>query len=87
MAWLAVNKDGTEAVYDYELERLIGLATKNSNQLITYNDMGKSDFWTMKKPNGDFTFGKFQNRIILPKGSIQKLIGRNLTWDDEPVSL
>lgn len=25
--------------------------------------------------------------IALPKGSIFKLIGRELTWDDEPVSL
>lgn len=25
--------------------------------------------------------------IELPKGSIKKLIGRTLTWDDEPVEL
>ena len=25
--------------------------------------------------------------IELPKGSIKKLIGRELTWDDEPVEL
>lgn len=25
--------------------------------------------------------------IELPKGSIKKLIGRGLTWDDEPVEL
>ena len=25
--------------------------------------------------------------MILPKGSIYKLIGRELTWDDEPVEL
>lgn len=25
--------------------------------------------------------------IKLPKGSIKKLIGRNLTWEDEPVEL
>jgi hypothetical protein len=23
--------------------------------------------------------------IIMPKGSIKRLIGRELTWDDEPV--
>lgn len=27
------------------------------------------------------------NRINLPKGSIAKLIGRELTWSDEPVEL
>lgn len=25
--------------------------------------------------------------VNLPKGSIKKLIGRELTWDDEPVEL
>ena len=25
--------------------------------------------------------------IVLPKGSIKKLIGRELTWEDEPVEL
>jgi len=25
--------------------------------------------------------------VILPKGSIEKLIGRKLTWEDEPVEL
>ncbi len=27
------------------------------------------------------------NVVDLPKGSIQKLIGRELTWDDDPVEL
>lgn len=25
--------------------------------------------------------------IVLPKGSIKKLIGRDLTWEDEPVKI
>ena len=25
--------------------------------------------------------------VVIPKGSIKKLIGRDLTWDDEPVEL
>ena len=27
------------------------------------------------------------NGIFLPKGSVEKLIGRELTWDDEPVEI
>ena len=27
------------------------------------------------------------SEIALPKGSIKKLIGRDLTWEDEPVEL
>lgn len=29
----------------------------------------------------------FGNRIFLPQGSIEKLIGRSLTWNDNPVEL
>lgn len=33
----------------------------------------------------EWNFGGSYN--IIPKGSIQKLIGRSLTWNDEPVEL
>lgn len=29
----------------------------------------------------------YDTEIPLPKGSIKKLIGRDLTWEDEPVEL
>jgi hypothetical protein len=29
----------------------------------------------------------FAQCVYLPKGSIEKLIGRELTWDDEPVEI
>ena len=29
----------------------------------------------------------YVNKITLPKGSIEKLIGKKLTWEDEPVEL
>lgn len=29
----------------------------------------------------------WHNAVKLPKGSIKKLIGRELTWNDEPVEL
>lgn len=31
--------------------------------------------------------GTYSSFICLPKGSIKKLIGRELTWDDEPVEI
>ena len=37
------------------------------------------------------TFYEYENRVYdyveLPKGSIKKLIGRELSWNDEPVEL
>ena len=32
-------------------------------------------------------YGDVEMSIELPKGSIEKLIGRTLTWNDEPVEL
>ena len=39
----------------------------------------ESDYWRCE--------GELDSMIELPKGSIRKLIGRELTWEDEPVEL
>lgn len=58
-------------------------------------------YWLAVDKNGDeFIYGEKPRRDIfdtiwsssldwieLPKGSIEKLIGRVLTWEDEPVEL
>ena len=57
MAWLAVEKDGTEVIcacFPYK----------------------KGDYWDC-----------LGGIIELPQGTIKKLIGRELTWNDEPVEL
>ena len=59
MAWVAVDKDGYEAIYLYKPDR--GNECWNPNCVIAF-------------------FG-------LPKGSIKKLIGKDLDWNDEPVEL
>lgn len=40
-------------------------------------------YWVIKWEYKDID----DHSIELPKGSIKKLIGRELTWDDEPVEL
>ena len=39
------------------------------------------DFWVDANEDSEDT------QISLPKSSIKKLIGRNLTWEDDPVKL
>jgi hypothetical protein len=42
------------------------------------------------EPNMDYTMwdrGGFIDAVILPKGTIKKLIGKDLTWKDEPVKI
>lgn len=59
MAWVAVDKNGDEVIFEFEPYRW------------------KDVFWTKD----------FGDDIYLPKGSIKKLIGRDLDWSDEPVEL
>lgn len=42
------------------------------------------DFWYDKMEDGGVFY---DTEIPLPKGSIKKLIGRELSWEDEPVEL
>lgn len=57
MAWLAVDKNGSEFIYDEFPKR-------------------DEEVWDTK-----FSY------IPLPQGSIKKLIGRDLIWEDEPVEI
>lgn len=61
MAWLCVDKDGTEVVFNKKPVRDTG-------------------YWK-------FSTYDYNHYVCLPKGSIKKLIGRELTWNDEPVEL
>ena len=65
MAWVAVDKDGSEFIYEDKPERYIAC-------------------WRIWRR--EFT-GETMNHVFLPKGSIKKLIGKELSWSDEPVEL
>lgn len=84
MAWLAVDKDGSEKISSSTLCRLSEVARcKNILNIFTKNGRKK---WINIWSTFDDKVFSFDG-IILPKGSIQKLIGRSLTWEDEPVEL
>ena len=63
MAWVAVDKDGTEHIF---------------------NDIPKRGYCVFRSIN---KYRADIKRILLPKGSIKKLIGRELTWENNPVEL
>lgn len=60
MAWVAVDKDGSESIYG--------------------NKPYREDIWWIMD-------NEYDPMVYLPQGTIKKLIGRELTWDDEPVEL
>lgn len=58
---------------------------RNGDEYIYANEPSRrGSFWD-DKVYCDYV--EFSTDIKLPKGSIKKLIGRNLTWEDEPVKI
>jgi len=73
MAWVAVDKDETEKVFTHKPEREIALHS----------------YWIAPTCK-EFLFAtKYENVsfIIIPEGSIEKLTGYKLTWEDNPIEL
>lgn len=68
MAWLAVNKDGTEII---------------SNENLRKDFVSKRWFSYRYYADGKY----YPSYVEMPKGSIEKLIGRKLVWKDKPVEL
>ena len=69
MAWLAVNKEYAECIFDNKPERH------------EYYHYWEDIAYTER--DDDF----YNTCIELPQGTIKKLIGRELTWEDEPVEI
>ena len=89
MAWLCVDKDGSEKIFNCEPNRGQNqpdidksIAEKELDDDVWYStcfDVDKDGF-LLFDADLDCTAG-----VDLPKGTIEKLIGRKLTWEDEPV--
>ena len=56
-------------------------------KICSYNDTQmRDDHWIEKPHKEDMgKWGAYPQWAYLPKGTIKKLIGRELTWEDEPV--
>lgn len=72
MAWLAVNSWGCEEMFHNCPERI-------ENRYWQDNIV----YWEI----GEHTTCADDYSIELPKGTIKKLIGRELKWEDEPVKI
>lgn len=91
MAFLAVDKDGTEKIFGsvpYRRNWVQSVAfdivtARTVRRAYTKNQFNKwSAHWS-----SDSDDPLPEGCIVLPKGSIEKLIGRKLTWKDNYVEL
>lgn len=69
--WLAVNKNGVEKCFHNKPKRY----ETYWEDVETYNEIR-----AVTTSASDYS-------MVLPKGSIEKLIGRKLTWENKPVEL
>ena len=62
---------------------------KEVRKVISFNDtVLEYDHWIeYHDPRTTPNTGYMPSWIYLPKGSIEKLLGRKLTWEDEPVKI
>lgn len=60
---------------------------KERRKICSYNDTQmKDDHWIEMPDEHDMgKWGSYPTWSYLPKGTIKKLIGKDLTWEDEPV--
>lgn len=77
MSQVAVNKDGTEVIGEY-------LIRGTNSWIYPVEKLSYKDWF-------DFSAGTEWTEedlsIKLPKGSIKKLTGKDITWDNEPIEL
>lgn len=85
MVCVGVNKDGTEVICERELTRFIPGDQKTHEVCSIKVLFNNKPCWIKVDPSECGTYGLIVNALILPKGSIKRLIGRELTWDDECV--
>ena len=88
MAWLAVDKDGTEKVFNVQPFR--GNTQKDKDHVWgTYAGEDYNKWYAQHDEREDDTGYAYYRgySVELPNGSIFKLIGRELSWNDEPVEI
>ena len=85
MAWVAVQPSGIEMIYEFEPHKIKKEITRYDPTSLEQDYHGHFVGYV---GTGKFTYNySYANGIRLPKGSIKKLIGRDLDWNDEPVEL
>ena len=88
MAWLAVDKDGTEKIFSVKPFR----GNTQEDESHVWGTYVGENYWRWYPQhdgrNEDTGYAYYKGHFIeLPVGTISTLIGRKLSWTDEPVEL
>ena len=89
--WICVNAYGSEQMRDRKPKRFFGTENEKRSERICYDDINKKNIWISDYDyilDDDFPkSGVLTMTINLPKGTIEKILGYKLTWNDDAVQL
>lgn len=83
--YVGTNSDGTEIISKQKLKRYIDYET-NKKDVLSYNDTQQPPHWILDyegkeiAKTGDAPINVY---LTLPKGSIKKMFGIEMSWEDE----
>ena len=83
--YVGVNSDGSEIISKQKLKRYIDYKT-NENDVLSFEDTRQPPHWMLDYTGikvawkGEIPVNKY---LTLPSGSIYRMFGISLTWDDE----
>ena len=90
MALVAVCKNGREVIGD----NLVRGYYTNKNSLILDGDYFNNSYSSNKDKYTDWVYpyynpdeGVEDVAVVLPNGTIEKIIGHKMSWEDEPIEL
>lgn len=86
MCYVFVDKDGTEKISNTEPIRRKWIRSVWWQSTRVFYKKNQRNKWADAFSTDENDAMPFMG-VILPKGSIEKLIGKRLTWNDEPVKL
>lgn len=80
--YLAVDKDGTEKLFNsnYGVERMAEYDHNYNGPGIYTPRVDEKTYWGKPSTGGSEDYSAY---VKLPKGTIKKLIGTKLTWNDD----
>ena len=84
--WVAVDKDGTEKISNSVFIRRYGQISVLWGLIRVNYPKNKNKKWANAWSNDTSDPLPFYG-VEVPKGTIEKIIGRKLTWKDEPVEI
>ena len=83
--YIGVNSDNTEIISKQPIKRYINYSI-NKKDVLSYNDTQLPPHWILDYTDinvpktGDVPIDTY---LTLPSGSIKKMFGLNMTWNDE----